>query len=460
MHSFHTHDTLIDESMAGETRLVGSEEASRSVVATQGKAITGNWSYRLDHFIGNGAFGSVWRATCLDHATPGAPPETVAVKFFRAARDRRSRSSIRREMAALVAMDEPHIPRLHDWSELDDGAFLVMDYFPGGTLTDRITGGGKLSTAETWDLLEALLSALKCAHRASILHLDIKPSNVLLDPGCGFALADFGISQANHAGQGSARTTGLGSPGYQAPEQRNMVLGAFDTRTDLYGIGATVWAAYAGVHLAHHQERFLALPLGDPVLPPVSTQRVDADPRLDEILASLLRLEKAARPGGAAEVLALVREARSGNQTPPPYTILADDSKDVASLLAGLLDPLWAEVHTSGLLAGRVVHFPPGVRLCTQGETAYMTFILLKGTLDIEFDGRVIDAEQREGTFIGEVATLTGTARSASVIARSDAWCAVMNAAELETLLASRADVSLRLVKRLAERLVHERTRD
>ena len=96
----------------------------------------------------------------------------------------------------LLAIDDHRIPTVYDWSLGEGNLFVVMQYFPAGSLADAWAFLGRRDESQVWRLITDLLSALSAAHRAGILHLDLKPSNVLLDGDGGFVLTDFGVSQA------------------------------------------------------------------------------------------------------------------------------------------------------------------------------------------------------------------------------------------------------------------------
>jgi len=167
-----------------------------------GDILSANHRYRLIRKLGSGGFGSVFLAECLDAHEHGPgratdmPPGEVAVKVLGRAREAQAKNSLKRELAALRAIRAPQIPELYDWNLSGEFAFSVVEYYPDGSLADAWPEKGRHDEKETWRLISDLLSALNAAHRASILHLDVKPSNVLLDGCGGFVLTDFGVSPA------------------------------------------------------------------------------------------------------------------------------------------------------------------------------------------------------------------------------------------------------------------------
>ena len=301
----------------GERRSAAGGAARREdeerAAAGFGTELTGKHHFRLMKQLGRGRFGAVFLARCTDpDPALGAPPERVAVKVFPCGR--REVHALRRELAALLAIRHPRVPRLHDWSTEGRHAFVAMDHFERGSLAARLAPETRPDEDEVWRLLEDLLEALAIAHQASILHLDVKPSNVLIGDD-GFALSDFGISEAALAGGVLPRAKG--TPGYRAPEQRDERYSALDGRTDLYGAGATAWAFATGLDLARRLR--LAKPgAGAPGagLPSLDELRGDLSPSLRWLVAELLRADPEERPGSACEALARLR-AISGRAEPP-----------------------------------------------------------------------------------------------------------------------------------------------
>lgn len=184
--------------------------------------------------IGGGGFGTVWlaRDTVLDR--------DVAVKMARAP-DADTERRIRREARALAAVHHPHCVRVHDiLSDLGGvpGLAIVMEYVPGRSLAEEVTGGAPLSDTAGAHLWSTLAGALAAAHAQGVLHRDVKPSNVIIDPAGRAHLIDFGIARA--AGDATLTATGIvvGTPDYLAPEVA--AGGVADTATDSWQLAATV----------------------------------------------------------------------------------------------------------------------------------------------------------------------------------------------------------------------------
>ena len=152
---------------------------------------------------------------------------TVAIKLLRRdlVADGAARGRFLQEARIIAGLDHPHIIGIHSVGELPDGSpFYVMDYVDGD-LSDVIPAAGLESPREAKRIVAALASALEAAHSAGVLHLDVKPSNVLYDAEHREAkLSDWGVAALMvqpGEDESSASSTGLivGSPGYMSPEQ-------------------------------------------------------------------------------------------------------------------------------------------------------------------------------------------------------------------------------------------------
>lgn len=417
-----------------------------------GAELAGNlYRYRLVRKLGHGGFGSVYLAESLNG--DGAVPEQVVLKFYHVPQTGDQRSLFRREISSLLALEHDRVISLFDWRFARNTCFLVLEYYPAGSLLDTEYFLGEPISIDTLERVIAdILTALNAAHQASILHLDIKPANVLRDAAGGYVLTDFGISQGSLVSHHMVET-GLGSPGYQAPEQRECNRKWVGPRTDLYGVGATAWALFTGQQLDQIPD-FVALDTNHgSVLPPVSNYR-KCPPGLENFIASMTSFNPTDRPGGAAEALALLRSASYAKKriTLQSAGLYQTGHPVVSQLVDNLVDPLWSSICSAPRPKLNYYLFKDEEVLCSIGEHAYTTYVLLSGTVRVELtDGRII-RESREGSFLGENATLTGLPRTATLIAEREVWALVFNAAEFEQFVVAYPAVAIRLIKTLALR--------
>jgi len=430
-----------------------------------GDELQARYRYKLVHRLGRGGFGSVFLGHCLD-AHPEddhAPPEQVAIKVLPDAGDGHAASSLKRELSALLAIRHERIPKLFDWTLDGDTPFSAIEYFPAGSVADAWPFLRRLDVDQTWRLITDLLQALAAAHRSSILHLDVKPSNVLLDGNGGYVLTDFGVSHASRMSRGLLHQgqlpIGLGTHGYRAPEQASATIQSFDLRTDLWGVGATAWALYTGIDLNKRQDVLRNTAEGNVYgLRRLSDVALDCPPPVVAGVMSLLFIDPSRRPGGAMEVLSQVKAIASGFGLESATLIAArranPDQAAFRQVVAALVDPLWASICRSPGFEQYFVTYESGELISQRGEASQHTVLLLKGEVEIEMNDQVVAVEDREGIFIGAISTLTGAPRLANLRAKGPVYCCLFNEAELKQLVTCNPSVAVRMIRTMADRIV------
>ena len=143
--------------------------------------------YELEHRLGEGAAGTVWRAR--QRSSPGRP---VALKRVRVPD---GAEELRLEAAVLVELDHPHVVRVFELvPDGEDGVAIAMQLAAGGSLEERLARRGPLPPAEVAAIVRKLAGALASAHRRGVLHRDVKPGNILFTSDGEPLLADFGIA--------------------------------------------------------------------------------------------------------------------------------------------------------------------------------------------------------------------------------------------------------------------------
>ncbi len=200
-------------------------------------------SCRLDALIGRGGMGRVYKAhhVALDRA--------VAVKLvdvngaMAGTNGAAVREQILAEARTAAKLEDPRIVAIYEVGEDHGIPFIVMQWVDGQTLEEKVKRGGPLSPPEALEIIRETATALGAAHRAGLVHRDIKPGNILVDSRGAVKLTDFGIARAAGVAAASGETIS-GSFHFMAPEQA--FGGPPDPRSDLYALGTTWYFAVTG----------------------------------------------------------------------------------------------------------------------------------------------------------------------------------------------------------------------
>ncbi len=233
----------IQKQQSDVVRLTGPDSSSLI-----GKVIAGK--YEIISFLGEGGMSSVFCAKDL------VINRTIALKILLALRSVDDRSLLRFQKEAMAAgrLNHPNIVQLHDVGTHDDGTpYLVMDYVPGVTLSQRLQNCGQLPVLEALRLFVQVCDALDHAHSNGVIHRDIKPSNLLVTSAPDgheiIKILDFGIAKVWDdalSGQQATRTGEVfGSPLYMSPEQA--VGTKLDHRSDIYSTGCALYESLCGL---------------------------------------------------------------------------------------------------------------------------------------------------------------------------------------------------------------------
>jgi hypothetical protein len=271
-----------------------------------GRLVAGR--YRLDRPLGGGAMGTVWRGHDTRLGRDVAVKEVVLPPSLPDGERRVLRERTFREARVAARLHHPCAVEVYDVVEAGDHPCLVMELVEARTLAEVVRDGGPLAPREAARVGLALLGALDAAHRAGVLHRDVKPGNVLVTHAGRVVLSDFGIATSVDDVRVTSTGLLLGSPAYMAPERaRGREPGP---PSDLWSLGATLYACVEGRPPFEGDDPLTVLtkvvaeppppPLSAGPLAPVLLGLLDKDPerRLDAAGARAL-LEGAARQEAA-----------------------------------------------------------------------------------------------------------------------------------------------------------------
>jgi serine/threonine-protein kinase len=206
--------------------------------------------YRLESRIATGGMGEVWRATDTSLGRP------VAVKVLKSeyADDPLFRSRFETEARHAASLHHPGVASVYDVGEsallgAADGSglprpFLVMELVDGQPLSSLLRGGRPLDPEVVRDLMAQAADAIGAAHRAGIVHRDVKPANLLVTPDRRMKITDFGIARASDGLGLTATGQVMGTPQYLSPEQARG--SAATSASDVYSLGVVAFECLAG----------------------------------------------------------------------------------------------------------------------------------------------------------------------------------------------------------------------
>ncbi|WP_433599550.1 protein kinase domain-containing protein [Nocardia sp. CA-135953] len=268
--------------------------------------------YRLDRLLGRGGMGAVW----LAHDSETG--RTVALKVLaeQVAADADYRKRFQREARLGSSLRHPHIVPIHGFGELDGRLYIDMEYIDGIDLAEMLTRVGTLTPAAAVDFVTQAASGLDAAHRAGLIHRDVKPSNILVGTGGHAYLIDFGIARS--LGQTAVTATGMaiGSWAYMAPERFN---GTVDARSDVYSLACVLYECltgrrpYGDTDPARQMHGHL---MTDP--PRVSTVNPAVPMELDAVIARGMAKDQTHRYPTAREFAAAAYAAAAFARLPDP----------------------------------------------------------------------------------------------------------------------------------------------
>ena len=248
----------------------------------------------------------------------------VAIKILHAhlAHDEKLAERFRREMAVARSLDHPGIVRVFDLHLHGARPLLSMELLRGRTLAERLEQG-RMERGEAFRVARDMAEALRAAHRAGVVHRDLKPQNVFLCEGGTLKLLDFGLARAAGWVRLSAQSTLLGTPSYMAPE---LFAGhGADARADLYSLGATIFEMLTGRQAFAGADPFALMRLKGGAAPSpraVEPSIAEAD---DKLVRRALDPDPEKRFLDAGQMLRALDGQRTPEAAAPPPAIAAGE---------------------------------------------------------------------------------------------------------------------------------------
>ncbi|SIR63339.1 Stk1 family PASTA domain-containing Ser/Thr kinase [Microbacterium sp. RURRCA19A] len=258
--------------------------------------------YRVRARIARGGMATVYVATDL------RLERRVALKVMHGhlSDDTVFQSRFIQEARSAARLSDPHVVNVFDQGQDGDMAYLVMEYLPGITLRELLREHKRLTVDQTLTIMDAILSGLAAAHRAGIVHRDVKPENVLLAEDGRIKIGDFGLARATTANTASGAQL-MGTIAYLAPEL--VTRGTADARSDIYSLGIMLYEMLVGEQpYKGEQPMQIAYQHATDSVPRPSAKNPGVPEQLDELVLWATEREPAERPLDAGAMLARLRD--------------------------------------------------------------------------------------------------------------------------------------------------------
>ena len=274
--------------------------------------------YRIVEKIGAGGMGEVYRARdehlARDVAIKVLPPGTLT--------DESARKHFHKEALILSQLNHPNIATIHDFDTQQGVDFLVMEYIPGITLSEKVAAG-PLPEKEVLRLGVQLAEGLAAAHDHGVVHRDLKPGNLRVTSDGRLKILDFGLAKLRLPVTDSAATESLsetqamaGTLPYMAPEQ--LLGGEIDARTDIHAAGSVLYEMATGQRPFAEVERsqLIGAILRRPPRPPTALNP-RLSPELERIIGKCLEKEPENRYQSAKELAVDLRRLGHNSESGP-----------------------------------------------------------------------------------------------------------------------------------------------
>jgi beta-lactam-binding protein with PASTA domain len=290
--------------------------------------------YRIEARIAVGGMATVYRAVdirldrllALKVMHPGLAADSEFIERFI------------REAKSVARLDHPNVVGVYDQGSDGTYVYLAMEYIAGCTLRDVLRERGALRPRAALDILEPVLAALGAAHRAGLVHRDMKPENVLIGDDGRVKVADFGLVRAVDTNTTASSGSVLGTVSYMAPEQ--IEHGHCDPRSDVYACGLLLHEMLTGSkpHTGGTPMQVIYQRLNQDIAPPSATVPGLA-PQLDALVTGAAARDPRLRPADAAQLLAGLHSARQTltdeqlDAMPPAAAVAATRSEDLTAAI-------------------------------------------------------------------------------------------------------------------------------
>ena len=272
--------------------------------------------YQVAERVARGGMATVYRAIDqrLDRVV------ALKVMHMHLADDEEFRERFIQEAKVSARVQHPNVVSVFDQGTEGEVAYLVMEYVPSITLRDYLLKHGSLTPDQAMQVTEAVLAGLAAAHRADLVHRDVKPENILLANDGRIKVGDFGLARASSANTATGKAL-LGTIAYLSPEL--VTRGQADKRSDIYAVGIMLFEMLTGKQpFTGEQPMQIAYQHANEQVPAPSSIEPGIPRSLDLIVEWATQREPTLRPSDAGELLRHVQQVRGGTAAQPQPTLL------------------------------------------------------------------------------------------------------------------------------------------
>ena len=290
--------------------------------------------FRIVGPLGKGGMGEVYRADDLKLA------QSVALKFLpeNLTQDPERLELLYNEVRLARSVSHPNVCRVYDIGEIEGQHFLSMEFIDGEDLSSLLRRIGRLPGDKGVDIARQICSGLYAAHERGVIHLDLKPSNIMIDGRGKVRITDFGLARLTMT---SGNQSGMvGTPAYMAPEQ--LAGGGVGEHSDIFALGLIFHEIFTGKPVFRASSIAEMIRIRDQSAPSrISAVFKDLDPVVNKIIQRCLDNDPAQRPANVVQIAAALpggdplAAAVAAGETPSPELIAASGN-------VGGIKPRWA----------------------------------------------------------------------------------------------------------------------
>jgi tRNA A-37 threonylcarbamoyl transferase component Bud32 len=270
--------------------------------------------------LGAGAFGEVFRARDALLGRDVAVKRIRLDAFAEPAQLEAVKQRFVREAQVAARLHHPNIVTVHDIVAAGATSLIVMELVEGETLQSRLRARGRLDLAETTLLLGQVASALDRAHASQVVHRDVKPANIMIEPSGHVKVMDFGIAKLETAANLTSTGLIMGTPNYMSPEQARGL--KVDGRSDLFSLGCVLYECLTGTRpfQAESVSGILVKILTEEP-PPVDSRAAGLPPGVGAVLSRAMAKDPSARYQSGAEMIEALRAHAPAVPGPATLTV-------------------------------------------------------------------------------------------------------------------------------------------